>query len=324
MNITDRIYGVIFGQAIGDALGLGTEFLSKKQVREYYPDGLHHYEQIVQDWHRQQWTPGSWTDDTDQMLCIMDSLLEHRQVKSADIAKRLHHWAAHGGKGIGSTVFSVLFDPEFVDAPQKVAQKIWELTGKEVAANGGVMRTSILGVWDYRNRHHVIRNAETVCRITHYDPRCVGSCVGICLVIRDLLMGEKDLDKVLHLAFQEISSYDRRFQEYIDVIQDGTLEDLDLDEGLTPGEQNTIGYTLKTFAAGLWTLKHATSFEHGLLTVIHEGGDADTNGAVTGALLGARFGLSDIPEKWVNNLVQKDVLQKRLQQFEALLVPSNE
>ena len=47
-----RFLGTIYGQAIGDALGLGTEFLSKAQIAQYYPEGLSEYSQIVQDDHR--------------------------------------------------------------------------------------------------------------------------------------------------------------------------------------------------------------------------------------------------------------------------------
>ena len=40
-EIKDRIAGCLWGQAIGDALGLGTEFMSRDEVLHNYPDG--HY-----------------------------------------------------------------------------------------------------------------------------------------------------------------------------------------------------------------------------------------------------------------------------------------
>ncbi|MFO0966749.1 MAG: ADP-ribosylglycohydrolase family protein [Gemmataceae bacterium] len=165
--LCDRIRGVLYGQAVGDALGLGTEFLSKAAVARYYPHGLRDFQQIVQDSHRARWTPGDWTDDTDQMLCILDSLLEHRAVNIPDIAARFHEWAFSGGMGIGATVAAVLSDPEFLARPQAVARRVWEESGRRGAANGAVMRTSVLGVWDMRSPESVRRNAEEVCRITH-------------------------------------------------------------------------------------------------------------------------------------------------------------
>ena len=78
--VADKIRGVVYGQAIGDALGLGTEFLTKSQVKEWYRYGLTRYGQILRDDHTRRWTVGSWTDDTDQMLCILDSLLEKKGV----------------------------------------------------------------------------------------------------------------------------------------------------------------------------------------------------------------------------------------------------
>ncbi len=45
--IADRIRGVLFGQAVGDALGFGAEFLSRSAVQTAYPEGLHSYAQIT-------------------------------------------------------------------------------------------------------------------------------------------------------------------------------------------------------------------------------------------------------------------------------------
>lgn len=37
-KIIGRIRGCLYGQAIGDALGFGTEIMSKKDIEVFYPD----------------------------------------------------------------------------------------------------------------------------------------------------------------------------------------------------------------------------------------------------------------------------------------------
>jgi ADP-ribosyl-[dinitrogen reductase] hydrolase len=41
---------------------------------------------------------------------------------------------------------------------------------------------------------------------------------------------------------------------------------------------------------------------------VNLGGDADTNGAVAGALAGARFGAGGIPQRWLEPLRRKEVV----------------
>lgn len=86
ISIYDRFKGVIYGQAIGDALGLGTEGMTDEDIAWKYPTGLQHYSQIYQDRHRKRWKIGDWTDDTDMMLCIADAVIEDKGVDFKDIA----------------------------------------------------------------------------------------------------------------------------------------------------------------------------------------------------------------------------------------------
>ena len=91
-TIKERFLGTIFGQAVGDALGLSTEFMSKQEVNRLYPNGIEDYSQIVQDDHRRRWQRGDWTDDTDMMLCILDSFVACQKVDILDIARRFKEW----------------------------------------------------------------------------------------------------------------------------------------------------------------------------------------------------------------------------------------
>ena len=45
-------------------------------------------------------------------------------------------------------------------------------------------------------------------------------------------------------------------------------------------------------------LLHAREFEAALISTVIKGGDADTNGCIVGALLGAVFGVDAIPRRW--------------------------
>ena len=297
---TSRYFGTLLGQAVGDALGLATEFLSKEQVRSTYPEGVSDYRQIIRDEHRRRWPVGSWTDDTDQMICIMNSLAEHRSISVCDIASRFQGWAFAGGIGIGHTTMAVLKNVDFVSDPHKVAHRVWEATGKRAAANGGIMRSSVIGLWRSEHRQEVHRNAADVCRITHADPRCVASCVALADMIASLVGGMRDHERVLSSAAKAGGAHDAECVEVIAMAQSATLMDLRLDEGLNPGEENRLGYTYKPLAAAAWALANAQSFEQGLKAIVHEGGDADTNGAVVGAVLGARFGADAIPSPWAS------------------------
>jgi len=301
--VVDRIKGVFFGHAIGDAFGLGTEFLTKDQIKKKYPRGYHNYQHMIQDKHRKRWNPGDWTDDTDQMLAILDSILETGEVNELGVASKIHNWAYNGGKGIGNTVYSTLTSSDYLIQPHEVAKRIWIQSNKNGAANGGVMRTSVLGVWDYLDEAKVISNAELACKVTHYDPRCVGSCVIISMLISRMLKGETSNTTLIALSRGLADKYDKRIFEYIDLSK--SLESLKLDE------MPFIGYTLKALGCGLWCLSQS-NFKIAIRKVVLEGGDADTNASVAGAILGAKLGYSNLPQDWLNGLNKRGLLMEKV------------
>ncbi|MFO0966748.1 MAG: ADP-ribosylglycohydrolase family protein [Gemmataceae bacterium] len=138
------------------------------------------------------------------------------------------------------------------------------------------------------------------------------------LAVAALVAGEPAAD-VLTATARTLESYQPGLGQWLEQVLAQPLEALDLDEGLNPGEEDRIGYTLKALGAGMWSLAHAGSFAEGIDWIVHEGGDADTNAAVAGALLGARHGFSAIPAAWVNGLACERELRVRADRLLRIL-----
>ena len=66
----DRVAGLVYGAALGDAIGLATEFMTREECQFYY--GMNgerlSLRSIIVDRHRSKWRKGDWTDDTDQLV----------------------------------------------------------------------------------------------------------------------------------------------------------------------------------------------------------------------------------------------------------------
>ena len=168
-SITNKIKGCIYGQAIGDALGLGCEFMSQEEVRKYYPNTLTRYDQIIRDRQWSMWKEGEWTDDTDMMICIARTRLNnHFNVEKT--AENFKEWFNHSPRGIGRHTYNILAIGDYLKALFKVSELFWNLSRQKNAANGALMRTSVLATSPYVDEEEI----TDICRLTHYDPRCVG------------------------------------------------------------------------------------------------------------------------------------------------------
>ena len=300
-QLLDKIKGTIYGQAIGDALGLGTEFMDDYDMAWKYPNGLTHYSEIFQDRHRRRWEIGDWTDDTDMMLCIANAIIKDKGVNLTTIAQNFKDWANGVPMGIGANTYKVLMIGDYVDKPLDVSKKVWEMSNYQSAANGGLMRTSIVGLLP----GNIEQSAADICRLTHYDPRCVGSCIIVSELIHAHVYG---LPIPTYEQIEAIGRrYDERMEEFIRLSRNDDIKALDLQE------EGSIGYTLRTLSAGLWAYWHAETFQDGLLAVVRAGGDADTNAAVACSILGAKFGFNAIPSEYVDGLIYREQLEYVIQ-----------
>eukprot|EP00823_Brevimastigomonas_motovehiculus_P009935 TRINITY_DN97_c0_g1_i4.p1 TRINITY_DN97_c0_g1~~TRINITY_DN97_c0_g1_i4.p1 ORF type:complete len:396 (+),score=90.05 TRINITY_DN97_c0_g1_i4:188-1375(+) len=322
--VVDKILGCIYGNCLGDAFGLSTEFMTKAEVTHVYGDSVIPFPYFKRNFHNRRWVPGDWTDDSDQMLLIMEMLTEEKQVKETVFAKKLLKWIDEGfsdlgdtgGMGLGATVHAVCSHSKFLSDPHVASKTVWERNNKNVAANGAVMRTSVLGCFEHEDLNKVIANTTRVAQITHWDPRCVASCITITTLIAQMLQGKKHETLKEREALIDVSKdhavsllEGKQKEEYLQYLNGKTLEDFAL------SHSTSIGYTLKCSACGVYAMRTDQSFKATLNALAHEGGDADTNGAVCGAVLGCRLGYSKLPADWLNALPHKKWLDKKVVAF---------
>ncbi|CAF1642874.1 unnamed protein product, partial [Didymodactylos carnosus] len=199
------ILGCIYGQCLGDAYGLATEFESKESVARMYPrQTAIPFPNYVRTANSSNWRKGDWSDDSDQMILIMETLIEKHSADELTFARKLSKWIRQGfpdlgdkgGTGLGHNVRLVSLHNDFLLDPHKASREVWESTNKQVAPNGAVMRCSVLGIYEYQETDRVIENTAKIAKVTHFDPRCVASCVAVNLCIAYILQKKFDVTTV--------------------------------------------------------------------------------------------------------------------------------
>lgn len=209
-------------------------------------------------------------------------------------------------------------------------------------ANGALMRTSILPMMYFDDLQKLVDKTISFSKATHADPRATACSVAFTLATALLMRNGEDHPK---LSFKEIRDEVLRYAKgvLLDELEDAKskglltpddvahLEEIgqnycaelencfdDSLEGLQLG-QGLIGSSFKCLGSGIWALREAMKmrqeapgrplqeiYEDIMTRLIDQGGDADTNGAVAGSLLGAYLGVDAIPAQWREGLRQED------------------
>jgi ADP-ribosyl-[dinitrogen reductase] hydrolase len=290
MGLVEKAEGTLVGVAVGDAIGRPLEF-------EQNIDKLDRVSGPTSG--GSPFSPaGTVTDDTQQTIYVSESLQDRSCFDPEEIVARLIDWYHTNPRDIGFLTKDVL---------QKIDRgKEWELASYETyrqtpsgqeAGNGSLMRCAPIAIAfnsDYESR----RSASRACSaLTHFDPRCQWACVVLNEIISDLLTtGSVSLDEVI----ARIPS--KAPKELFDALEAIPLSN--------PGSADRSGYVISTLKISLHYALTATSIETGILDAVNGGGDTDTIGAISGAVLGARFGVNSFPGDWINCVQHTDTLKR--------------
>lgn len=293
--IKDRFLGALLGAHAGDALGAAVEGMTSAQVAAKFPQGV----RDIVGGGPYGWEPGEPTDDTGLLLCVARSLAARGTLEPEDLSNRYLEWYRKGPKDVGNLWRSVLENLAAGESIDQAGVLAWEDSGRQAASNGSLMCCAPIGLLDVNRPNNVAEDAARLSRLSHVDPRCQGGCAALCTALS--LLVNNELDEAVPRAALAGASYADEVRAAIERSSARKLTDLIVDGP-------DMGYVTKTIEVAFCALQTATDFDEGLVAVVSRGGDADTNGAVAGALLGARWGLLRIPERWQRKLKAKNEL----------------
>jgi len=289
-----RFQGALIGTFAGDALGMPVEGMTTDSI-------IAKHGGPIKDMAPGRLPAGSYTDDTEMMIGIAEALAERGEVDCALIGSRfVDNYDKKRGYGPATS--------KIIQQLRKGAK--WDEPAREVFngagsfGNGAPMRIAPIGCFFY-DRPDLIREAAEDCsRITHTHPLGMeGGAVQAYAVALALTASAKGFDPVefvdMLIAFTNKADYGKPLMSVRDMLK--------RKRGPEPHEVvKVLGNDVKAFTscpAAIYSfLGNWRSFEDAVVFGVNLGGDADTIGAMTGALAGALHGIEAVPKRWLEAL----------------------
>jgi ADP-ribosyl-[dinitrogen reductase] hydrolase len=268
-TIVRRARAALLGGAVGDALGATTEFMKPAQIRERI--GVHR-EITGGGW--LNLPPGQVTDDTEMTLCVARGIVHARGWNLAAIADRFVHWLSGEPADVGTTCRRGI--EEYMEKGRLEAPP-----DERGAGNGAAMRVAPVALYTLGDEELLSRLAVEQAHITHHHPLSDAACVAVGMLIQRGLLRTPLAG--LRATAEELAARHPEFRF----------------EGYDGESSAYVPDTLRTVLDAFFS---TGSFEDCLVKTVNRGGDADTAGALAGAIAGARYGLAAIPRRWVNAL----------------------
>ena len=286
--------GCLLGTAVGDALGLVREGLSRRRLTRLFPDlSRQHF----------LGSRGMVSDDTEHTCLVAQSLIETAGEPAAFtrvLARRLRFWLLGLPAGIGWATLRAILRLWLGVSPERSG--VWS------AGNGPAMRSALLGVCcgDDVERLRLLVRASS--RLTHTDPRAEAGALAVAAAAHqaschlpvdalpdtylqsiELLLETSDLRMLLEKAIASVKAGE-------------TTDTFAAEIG---AGQRVSGYVNQTvpIVVHAW-LSFPADYRGAVLAVVGCGGDTDTTAAIVGAIVGAAVGEDGIPAGWLGALAE--------------------
>jgi ADP-ribosyl-[dinitrogen reductase] hydrolase len=268
-DVRERARAAFLGLAVGDALGATVEFMEPGEIRAQY--GVHR-EVIGGGWLHLK--PGRVTDDTEMSLCLARAIDACDGWSARAAADRLVQWMRAGPVDIGSTcragIRRYMLEGTLEGRPNE-----WD------AGNGAAMRMVPVALATLGDDAALNRVALEQAHLTHNHVLSDAASVLVGRLLHAACLG-RSLRRLRAIAEETADAHPRlRFDGW-----DGRAS----------------GYVVETLTAVLHSLFTTRSFEECVVGVVNHGGDADTTGAIAGAIAGAYYGPEEIPRRWLRKL----------------------
>ncbi len=293
----DLARGVLLGLASGDALGRPVEFDSADAIATKHG----RLDKMIGHgtWNQ---PAGTITDDTEQALCIARSLVETGTFDPANIASRFVAWYDSNPFDIGRMTIQSMSRLKHGEEWDEAGQHVWENSREgQNAGNGSVMRCPPLAIPYATDRDRLTEVSRQSSRITHADPRCTEGCAILNLTIAGLLANS---ETPLQDALDEVDNAPEELTTALEPIARGESPNL-----------QTSGYVVHSLQTALHDGLRADTATEAIVTAVNRGGDTDTIGAIAGAVAGARFGASELPDRWLSTIDKTEELKTLAEQL---------
>lgn len=331
----DKFKGCLFGGAVGDALGYAVEFLNIEQIKEQYGENGITEIQIEDGC-------ACVSDDTQMTLFTANGILVAETAKrllgdEKPLERHLHnaymdwHRTQRFGHSKSKDVTSWIYHipaMHSVRAPGGTCLRSLSsgvLGTMEHPLNsskgcGGVMRCAPIGLF-YDRAHYPIKwvdfAAAKSAALTHGHQLGFLSAAAMAHIINQCVYGDFpgenalfDIaqDCILALksefhAFEKVEKLNTLLERAITLSQDDLAPQkaiAQIGEGWVAEEAVAISLYC--------ALKYKSDFRGALIAAVNHSGDSDSTGSLTGNILGAYTGYSNIPANMLENLELSDVI----------------